>query len=456
MKELLKEIERELGYTLPQNILLKKVEDGLKVEARAGKITISYANKADVARACLLVKANADVGDFGEYMHDGNFCIDGIVSPDREIKAGTLSMKKVYQPLTFKKDGEVLTVFNKQYFAPLAGKLVITQADGESALSVAVSPRESVQIPCKAGSLTVACYMEGEEVAREQFYEEAVQSTAMTATAVTFENKGSKLLAKTENGEYLFDITSGELLSSSVNGANYGKLALSVWRAPIDNERNLKGKWIWHHLPHAYGEVTSKKISGNVLTFNLKIVTTAYRPFVEMTLAYTFYKEGVEMDIRYALSNTHYFDYLPRIGFNMTLDKSYKDLSYLAYGPEETYSDCHNFAWKGVYKSEVKDEYFHYVKPQESGSHYGSDWAELTDGKHTLRVEGMYSFSAIPYSATTIENTAHDDELPESDGIYLSVDIASSGVGSNACGPRPLDKYLVPEKGGRKIRLIFR
>ncbi len=55
-------------------------------------------------------------GDFGENLHDGNFCIDGIVSPDRQLKAGSLQMKYYYQPLKFKRADNKLTVTNKNFF----------------------------------------------------------------------------------------------------------------------------------------------------------------------------------------------------------------------------------------------------------------------------------------------------------------------------------------------------
>lgn len=64
-------------------------------------------------------------GDFGELIHDGNFCIDGIVTPDRKIKSGTLEMKKAYQPLSFERTENGISAFNKNYFSALAGKLVI-------------------------------------------------------------------------------------------------------------------------------------------------------------------------------------------------------------------------------------------------------------------------------------------------------------------------------------------
>ena len=164
----------------------------------------------------------------------------------------------------------------------------------------------------------------------------------------------------------------------------------------------------------------------------------------------------MKIGVRYELQQTHYFDYLPRIGFAIKTDKKYDKVKYLAYGPYETYADSYDFAFKGEYAGSVNEQYHHYVKPQESGSHYGAEYAEITDGKHCIRAEGMQSFSALPYSAETLESTAHDDELPETDGTYFCMDIAMSGLGSNSCGPIPLEKYRVKKKENGEITLLFR
>ena len=107
-----------------------------------------------------------------------------------------------------------------------------------------------------------------------------------------------------------------------------------------------------------------------------------------------------------------------------------------------------------MFESDVSREYDHgYVMPQESGSHFGVDFAELSDGKIALRAEGMRSFCVIPYSAETLFATKHDDELPASDNIYFTVDFSMSGIGSHSCGPDLPAKYHVPAKGSGVITL---
>ena len=97
----------------------------------------------------------------------------------------------------------------------------------------------------------------------------------------------------------------------------------------------------------------------------------------------------------------------------------------------------------------------HYVKPQESGSHYLPDYVKVSDGNNVLRIEGMQSFSALPYSSDILTDTAHDYDLPDSDGTYICADVFMSGMGSNSCGPLLAKEYRVPDSGIGKITFIF-
>ncbi len=394
-------------------------------------------------------------GDFGEYEHDGNFCMDGIMTSDRKIKAGTLAMKKVYQPVQFVRKGGTMYAFNKHYFAPIIGEIHIESEGKTEVISVAIAPRKKVGLPYVKGTVNLTCIVDGEEIAREQFYVEKSQATPLQETKVAYAKQGSRMQVQAGKATYVFDLTSGEIEELQVDEDRYGKLKLSVWRAPIDNDRNVLWGWKGHFLRQMQSQVKKYVVQGNKVTFYTSLASVCFRPYVEMKLVYAFYEEGVELSVDYEVTQPHYFEFLPRIGLDWKLDTKYKTLKYLAYGPEETYSDCYQFAFKGVYASEVDKEYFRYAKPQESGNHHAMDWAELSDGVHTLRVEGASSFSAIPYSSDMLTDCKHDEELPVSDGSYLHLDFAHSGVGSNACGPMPTPDCRVPNKGKGKIRILF-
>lgn len=395
-------------------------------------------------------------GDFGEYEHDGNFCIDGIVSADRGIKAGTLSMKKAYQPLQFVKTGNTLKIKNKNFFANATGTLVIRDKTGEQTTEISIEPRKTLALACENEDFTVQYFKDGKEYAREQFGKAVCDRTELTETQAVVQEVGNKLYVGTDDINYVIDTDSGEIESVCFDGEKIDGIQWNLWRAPTDNDRNQKNRWNDKFLRYVQPSVKNYKVSGNEIVFSVCLGSVSKRPMIQATLSYTFRKEGVQIGVRYELQQTHYFDYLPRIGFVLKTDKKYDKVKYLAYGPYETYADSYDFAFKGEYESGVNEQYYHYVKPQESGSHYGAEYAEITDGKHIIRAEGMQSFSALPYSAETLENTAHDDELPETDGTYFCMDIATSGLGSNSCGPIPLEKYRVKKRGNGTITLLFR
>ena len=144
------------------------------------------------------------------------------------------------------------------------------------------------------------------------------------------------------------------------------------------------------------------------------------------------------------------------MGLKTKLSKKFDKVKYYGFGPYEAYIDKRIASVKDVYEDKVKDLMVHYVRPQENGSHYGTEFMEITDGKTVLRAEDNFSFSALPYSAETLTDCAHDWELPKSDGTYLSLDFFMSGIGSHSCGPVLDEKWEAPKKGKGSITLIIK
>lgn len=393
-------------------------------------------------------------GDFGETLHDGNFCIDGLLSPDRKQKAGTLQMKRFYQPLAFARDGKTLVVFNKNYFAPITGELSITQNGTSVKRTVGIPPRASVDIDVAESDLKAQLFVDGEEVAREQFITEQFKRKLISLSIETV-MQGHALKVTVGDNTYLIDTQSGEIESIDAHGKEYGRIKLNLWRASTDNDANEKPKWDGIMLKNARMHARGCKVSDKSVAFDVVIAADSLLPLLKGTLKYTFCNNGVNVEFAYKQEYSRKADYLPRVGFTMSLDKSFDKLKYLAYGKEETYCDMYEFAFKDEYESSVAEQYHRYVKPQESGSHYLPDFAELSDGVNVVRVEGMTSFSALPYSSATIETSMHDYELPSSDGTYLSVDYYMGGLGTNSCGPLPFDEYRVPIEGKGVITFYF-
>ena len=400
-------------------------------------------------------------GDFGERTHDNNFCVDGIVTADRKIKSGTLEMKKAYQPLWFRKEGNTLKIFNRNYFAPAKGALLVTyknygESQGEESREISVPPREWAQIACRTAQTVHVRFVLQEEqngvpagtcLAFENFFEEAFVPQVCSAEIAAEEGLG-ELTVRTGDVEAVFDKLSGEIRSLRYRGRDFGGVRLVLWRAKTDNDWNVHPAY-----REAADEAREIVAEGNSVVVKGHFVRESLKPLFSYESRYTFTADGVCVETKWQGSD--YGEYVPRFGLCMKLPASFSALRYCAYGPGESYSDKHLGAYKDVFTSDVSREYEHkYVKPQESGSHFGADFAELSDGNIVLRAEGMQSFCAIPYSADALSDAAHDDELPASDAVYFTADYGMSGVGSNSCGPKLPVRYRFPQCG--KGRIAFR
>lgn len=402
-------------------------------------------------------------GDFGEPEHDGNFCIDGIVTPDRKIKSGTLEMKAAYQPLAFSRTKKGVAVFNKYYFRTAAGRLVFTYKEngkllGEEEVCIAAAPRCGTEVPCRAAqTIVVRFYEEGAEepCAFAGFFEENFAPERVRGDAV-FEQHGRRVTVDAGGIRYVFDDVTGEIGSVIVGGRDLGGIKLSVWRGKTDNDNlyldgNNRAKPV---LMYAKNEARSIEVGGGAVEVRGRFCHPGLKNLVEYKMRYTFGENGFNAEAEYTASA--YFPVLPRFSLSMKLPKDFEALRYCAYGPGESYSDKHLGAYKDVFEGRVSEQYSHlYITPQESGSHWGADFAEVSDGGMTVRAEGMASFSAIGYSAETLTNTAHDDELPAPDGAYFTADFAMSGVGSRSCGPVLPKEYSAPRRGGGCITFRF-
>ena len=396
-------------------------------------------------------------GDFGERMHDGNFCIDGILGTDRSLKHGTMEMKHFYAPVQMRYENGELTVFNTNYFTSALGMLRVysLQKGKEAAVksfAIDVLAQESRVYPLQEkGSFRVE-YVEnlpeiGESVLAEiAHFNEEKMPCVKTKAAVQYEQKGRYLSVSCGKNHYRFDIISGELCSACVGEKEIlHNFQINVCKAPIDNERIIAVAWENEFFYFAKNRALSWNMDGNVLTFDGIFASERYQPLLKTKLCYTFFKEGVECGLAYEKNEK--FSSLPRIGLTGWLDKSYNKVEWLGYGKQESYVDMHASNAFGYFENEVENEYYHYVKPQESGSHYGCEYASLTDGERRVAVYGNFSFSAIPYSTQDLRSAKHDYELPAWEKTYLSVDGFMRGVGSNSCGPALKSEYEVPNSG---------
>jgi len=425
-------------------------------------------------------------GDFGERPNDGNFCVDGLVYPDRTPHKGLLELKNVIAPI--KTEAVDLTI----------GKIKITnlydfinlshlsinwelEKDGEvidngEIESLALAPHKSKTIllpydfpKCADGRyfLTVsyklavhtAWAQKGHEIAFAQFELPAgkmvktpVRVVDMPSVRVT-ENEREIVIEGVEF-RYVYDKYYGAFKSIIYNGVEMicSMPKFNIWRAPTDNDRRVRFNWMGEGFEriktHTYSTVIKCEDEKYVeIISEFSLAGYSRRPVVRAVVNWTVYGSG---DI---IMNTHAdvrenMPFLPRFGLQLWMPKGNEMVEYFGYGPHESYIDKRRSTKKSWYESTVDAMHENYLRPQENGSHYGTEWAAVTNklGMGLLFI-GMdeFSFNVSHYTPEDLTAATHPHELTRRDETIVNIDYMMSGVGSNSCGPELLPKYRLSQ-----------
>lgn len=393
-------------------------------------------------------------GDFGEEIVDGNFCCDGLVFADRSFKSGSLEAKYAYQPLRASWSDGVLSVTNRNDFRSFEEYDFfwevtadgVTAATGSLPLHIKAHATDSVPLKLPIPRSRYGSFLNlslREKQGREVAFEQLLLQRGEPA-----EQPGISPARITQQGEYAF--ISGESFSYRFN-LHYGHLeamdqfllspmALTVWRAPIDNERLLRGHWEEELYDKCHSKVYDCRVEGNVIRVHASLAGASRTPFLRYEARYVFHGNG-RVDVLLEASFDKTRPALPRLGFECQV--SSRDFSYLGYGPYESYIDMHHASYFGRFASSAKKEYVPYLKPQDHGCHYGSK--ELSIGGFLFTSDQGFSFCLSEYSTRELAEKAHGFELEKDGCAHLRIDYKVSGCGSNSCGPELAEAYRVAE-----------
>ena len=401
-------------------------------------------------------------GDYGETLHDGNFCIDGITNSDCEITPKSLEMKKVYEPIEFLYSGGSLTIKSRLFFKTLDFTLSVTKKNGreiveEKTYDVALPPKEEKIINIgDAGSVIVSATLKeddglnkkGFEFAREGFVREDNFTPEKAVPVIPKVTESAEYFTVSGGDtEIIISKLTGEICGAKKNGKDYllTPMKFNIYRAPTDNDRIIRAKW--ERLNYQFAKSETRSIEKKEHGFIIKGVVGAdsLLPVLNYTLEYVFIRGGVSVNVAYSLTDKD--ARIPAIGFYFAADKAFKDVEYYGYGPNESYVDKRLSAIKDYYKTTVDKMETGYLKPQENGSRYGTNLFTIKDGDRALKFTGEFSFSALPHSVEEYIKTPHAWELPESKATYIRIDGAMAGVGSNSCGPEMMKEFFPKENG---------
>jgi len=423
-------------------------------------------------------------GDHGEEIHDGNFCMDGLVYPDRTVHTGLLEYKNVYRParvISYDKESGELVLHNYMDFDDLKDYVKISYELTQDGLVISKGKLPEVSAaPHSEGKINLKinvpesgkCYLKfiyhlkkelplldedhilgfdeievSKDGAKCKLAEKWLQKTAVDSELQVNEND-TQIHIKGREFAYTIDKRTALFTEMKFAGREYlnHPMELNIWRAPTDNDMYIKSEWKKAHYDKAYTRAYTTEVvqgkHGVKITSHASVVAETVQKILDVTITWKIEAAG-KIDADIAVTKDDEFPDLPRFGVRMFLDKKLSAVRYFGMGPQESYCDKHQAASHGLYRADVGDLHEDYIRPQENGSHYDCEYVELNNSRYGIvaSAEKAFSFNASYYTQEELEKKTHNYELIESDSVVFCVDYALNGIGSNSCGPVVLEQY---------------
>ena len=423
-------------------------------------------------------------GDHGEEIHDGNFCMDGLVYPDRTVHTGLLEYKNVYRParvISYNKESGELVLHNYMDFDDLKDYVKISYELTQDGLVISKGKLPEVSAaPHSEGKINLKinvpesgkCYLKfiyhlkkelplldedhilgfdeievSQKDAKCQLAEKWVEKT-VTDSELQVSEDDTQIHIKGREFAYTIDRRTALFTEMKFAGREYlnHPMELNIWRAPTDNDMYIKSEWKKAHYDKAYTRAYTTEVvqgkHGVKITSHASVVAETVQKILDVTITWKIEAAG-KIDADIAVTKDDEFPDLPRFGVRMFLDKKLSAARYFGMGPQESYCDKHQAASHGLYHANVDDLHEDYIRPQENGSHYDCEYVELNNSRYGIVVsaENAFSFNASYYTQEELEKKTHNYELTESDSVVFCVDYALNGIGSNSCGPVVLEQY---------------
>ncbi len=441
-------------------------------------------------------------GDSGEFPHDGNFCCDGLVFPDRTPSTGLLAYKKVIEPLAVRcLDAQkgLFELENRYDFSDLSEFSISYQLRVDDtvtklgSLDIQLAPHEkktvslSYSLPqsCQLGAF-VEIYMDtkaatawceaGHNLAWAQFalpvpvlVPEKVHTTPQSVS----ETK-RYITVTTDRYTFTLDKARGMLVSIRDEKGEYlaRPADLTLWRAQIDNDKLEKETWKKEHMRAASFKVRNVCVRSEKEAYTVSFEGAVGAPSRAViyfaTIDYIFTNQGVQVSIRAEKNQklkqiqAAYGDWaaeydiklktpiaeVPRFAMRFPLTKALGDLEYFGKGDRECYVDYQEHTKMGLWKSTAEKEYEPYVMPQDCGNHICVKYLKVSGQGSDIcfAADTSFEFSALPYTVEALDAAMHTFELPESTSTEVLICYKNRGIGSGSCGPDLNEKYRVKDE----------
>ena len=426
-------------------------------------------------------------GDHGEAVHDGNFCVDGLVSPDRVPHPGLAELKNVQRParvIDYDQDEGLLTIRNDldhtdlAHYARISYEVLrdgVVVAHEELDLVEPVPPHTSIMLRCAPDvPATGRCHLLViYRLAQDQpllaadhvlgFDEVPLRNadgrTRRVAALADHPSRGGQVTVRREGTRIdvgaaglrcVLDERTGLPVSLAVDGRQLldRPAELNVWRAPTDNDRNVRLEWErarYHQaVARAYGVEVDEAPGWVAVHADVALVAPSVQPALRGQLTWVVTDDGV-LGLSLRMRRTLGFPSLPRLGLRLFLPRSMDRVDYYGLGPQESYADKHRASYHGAFSADVADLHEDYTRPQENGSHADCNEVTLSGGGLSLTAasQAPFSFNASRYTQEELTARRRNTDLVPCGSTVLCLDAAMAGIGSNSCGPALRPRYRV-------------
>jgi beta-galactosidase len=399
-------------------------------------------------------------GDFGDEPNDGNFCLDGLVWPDRTPKPALWEHRQLAAPVRVSATAESLgggavELSNRQYFSGLGWLRAAWEltADGEVVAGgelplPEMRPGESATVRLPGWTnpapddrelwLTLRFRTAAAEAWAPEDFEVCWAQLPVEAGTPELERK---VLRPLPGGEVSLDaegLLVHELLSAAPR--------LSLWRAPTDNDRiaGLTARW------REWGvDRLTRTLKGVVREADGVVVTAEIRAASGIAVEHEQRFEALEgggVRVRETVRIPDELADLARVGLVAETVPGLEHVEWFGRGFIESYPDRRRGAAVGRWRSTVSELYVPYVRPQENGGRADVRWLAVTDERGRgirLAFDRPCQVSATHFRAEDLATARHDVELTPRSETVIHLDVAHRGLGTASCGPDTLPEYRV-------------
>lgn len=432
-------------------------------------------------------------GDHGEAKHDSNFCVDGMMYPDKTPHTGAFVIKAVYRPVRSRYVSGNLFEFtntnrfkNSSYLSVRWSQLVNGTETKNGSLMLDIAPMQK-----KIYEIPFGEYLNGDDCHINIEYYDGENRVGIEQTVlndvkkfIPFENGIGKVIPSLNNdiltvnfngGLVKFNKQTGEMTEYCVNGKNYlnlspagGKIGFvpNLTRASLDNDSYGAPK-LWAVAGLNDAKTVLKSFSFADKSYYTVVAATysvkkSFRKLFDVTVVYTVHSSGL-VNVECILNKGVFGPLeIQRFGVTVELPKVFSNIEFYGRGSDEKMEnicDLNSHATIGIYKTTVENMHEPYVMPQDNGNCGGVKYLKLSnaDGNvFTVYGEPKFSFSVHNYTQNSLDKAKHQEEIEYADSTVLSIDGFMRGTGTNTCGPDTLSKYKVKTDKTLRFKFAFK